>query len=172
MPASAAEILPRSSTALASVNTSPAPPTARLPKCTRCHACGCPSFAEYSHIGETTIRFFNSISRIRNGLKSFILVSRRVSRKISYPFSSTRSATRAKQRGPHAYFRRPFFNRHFKIVRHPHRQHRQRNAKPRGQIVTQLPQPSKMWPRLFRILHKRRNAHQSRQLQRRQRSDA
>ncbi len=37
-------------------------------------------------------------------------------------------AARSKQRRTHADFRGPFFNRHFKIVRHSHRQHRQRAA--------------------------------------------
>ena len=36
--------------------TRPAPPTARLPRCTRCQSFTVPSFAEYMHIGDTTTR--------------------------------------------------------------------------------------------------------------------
>ena len=37
--------------------TRPAPPTARLPRCTTCQSFTTPSFAEYMHIGDTTTRF-------------------------------------------------------------------------------------------------------------------
>ena len=43
---------------------SPAPPTARLPRCTKCQSFAKPSSDEYSHIGETAIRLRNVISRI------------------------------------------------------------------------------------------------------------
>ena len=43
-------------TAVASVKTSPAPPTARLPKCTRCQSLLNPSSLEYWHMGETKTR--------------------------------------------------------------------------------------------------------------------
>ena len=56
-PVSSGEMRPRASTAVASAMTSAAPPTARLPRCTRCHVVGNPSTREYWHIGETTIRF-------------------------------------------------------------------------------------------------------------------
>src|SRR5437016_3691395 len=56
-PRSAYEIRPRGSTAVASVKTRPAPPTARLPRCTKCQSLAKPSTLEYSHIGETTMRF-------------------------------------------------------------------------------------------------------------------
>src|SRR4029077_14108184 len=71
-PASCGEILPIAETALASVITSAAPPTARLPRCTKCQITGCPSSAEYSHIEETTMRFFNSMSLKRNSVNSFM----------------------------------------------------------------------------------------------------
>ena len=64
-------IRPSGSTAVASVRTKPDPPTARLPKCTRCQSLGTPFSALYSHIGETAIRFFNSRERSLSGSKSF-----------------------------------------------------------------------------------------------------
>ena len=47
------------STAVASTMIKPAPPTARLPKCTKCQSVATPSFllTEYWHIGETHSRF-------------------------------------------------------------------------------------------------------------------
>src|SRR5580700_7248640 len=55
---------PIGTTAVASVKTSAAPPTARLPRCTRCQSVANPSVLEYWHIGETTIRLGNRTSRI------------------------------------------------------------------------------------------------------------
>src|SRR5262245_22292957 len=49
--------------------TSPAPPTARLPKWTRCQSFGVPSHAEYWHIELTTTRFASFVWRRRNGWK-------------------------------------------------------------------------------------------------------
>src|SRR5580692_6242667 len=43
-------------TPVASITTSPAPPTARLPRCTRCQSVAKPSSQEYWHMGETAIR--------------------------------------------------------------------------------------------------------------------
>src|SRR5438067_2856603 len=57
MPRSCGLMRPVAVTAVASVNTSAAPPTARLPRCTKCQSLAKPSTLEYSHIGETTIRF-------------------------------------------------------------------------------------------------------------------
>src|SRR5262249_13332702 len=57
MPRSCGLIRPTADTAVASVITSDAPPTARLPRWTRCQSFENPSTLEYSHIGETTIRF-------------------------------------------------------------------------------------------------------------------
>jgi hypothetical protein len=47
---------PSGLTAVASLKISPAPPTARDPRCTRCHSLANPSTLEYSHIGETKMR--------------------------------------------------------------------------------------------------------------------
>ena len=67
MPRSFAVILPSAETAVASCITSDAPPTARLPRCTRCQSFANPSSEEYSHMGETTMRFFSLISFIVKG---------------------------------------------------------------------------------------------------------
>ena len=69
IPVSPGEIRPSRTTAVASVKTSDAPPTARLPRCTSCQLFGIPSSAEYWHIGETTIRFRNVTERCVNGVK-------------------------------------------------------------------------------------------------------
>ena len=50
-----------------SVKIRPAPPVARLPRCTRCQSVGMPSTAEYWSIGETTTRFSSVMPRSRNG---------------------------------------------------------------------------------------------------------
>ena len=50
--------------------TRPAPPTARLPRCTRCQSFGTPSSPEYWHIGETTMRFASVQVAQRNGWNS------------------------------------------------------------------------------------------------------
>src|SRR5690606_14784920 len=60
-------------TAVHSVRISPAPPTARLPRCTKCHCPGMPSAALYCCIGESTIRFLIVRSRNRSGLKSVFI---------------------------------------------------------------------------------------------------
>ena len=56
MPVQPGLMRPSRLTSVISVITSPAPPTARLPRCTRCQSPGVPSSAEYWHIGETTTR--------------------------------------------------------------------------------------------------------------------
>ena len=48
---------PSAVTAVASVKISPAPPTARLPKWTKCQSLANPSTLEYWHMGETAMRF-------------------------------------------------------------------------------------------------------------------
>src|SRR6185369_12968673 len=63
MPLSAGEMRPSGETAVASTITSPAPPTARLPRCTRCQSVGIPSTLEYWHIGETHSLLLNSTLR-------------------------------------------------------------------------------------------------------------
>ncbi len=55
-------------TQVISANTSPAPPIARAPRCTRWKSPGMPSRAEYCAIGDTTIRFLSTTPRARNGV--------------------------------------------------------------------------------------------------------
>ena len=71
MPKSAGEIRPSGEMAAASVKINHAPPTARLPKCTKCQSFGNPFSAEYWHMGETTIRFFREISLSLRGENKF-----------------------------------------------------------------------------------------------------
>ncbi len=73
IPRSAGEIRPSGVTAVASVMTSAAPPTARLPRCTRCQSFAKPSRLEYWHIGLTTIRFFMTTPRSASGSNSAML---------------------------------------------------------------------------------------------------
>jgi len=54
-------------TAVASVITRPAPPTARLPRWTKCQSFANPSALEYSHIGETNMRLGNVTVRMVRG---------------------------------------------------------------------------------------------------------
>ena len=68
MPVQPGLMRPSRLTSVISAMTSPAPPTARLPRCTRCQSSGVPSSAEYWHIGETTTRFGSTSSRRRNGV--------------------------------------------------------------------------------------------------------
>ena len=70
MPRSCGLIRPSGRTAVASVITSPAPPTARLPRWTMCQSFANPSTDEYSHIGDTNTRFAKVMSRIRRESKS------------------------------------------------------------------------------------------------------
>ena len=56
MPKSAGVMRASGLTAAASVMTRPAPPTARLPRWTRCQSLAKPSVEEYSHMGETAMR--------------------------------------------------------------------------------------------------------------------
>src|SRR5687768_348301 len=58
---------PSAVTAAASVSTAPAPPTARVPRWTTCQSLANPSTLEYSHIGDTTIRFRSVTLRIVSG---------------------------------------------------------------------------------------------------------
>ncbi len=67
MPASPGEILPSGDTQVISVMTRPAPPTARLPRWTRCHSPGMPSTAEYWSIGDTTTRWARSDHELDRG---------------------------------------------------------------------------------------------------------
>ncbi len=65
---------PFADTAVASMITSPAPPTARLPRCTRCQSLAIPSFAEYWHMGETAIRLGKVSWRRVSGENSWVMV--------------------------------------------------------------------------------------------------
>ncbi len=47
---------PTAETCVASVNTMPAPPMARAPRCCKCQSSPSPSVALYWHIGDTTMR--------------------------------------------------------------------------------------------------------------------
>src|SRR5580765_4743510 len=49
--------------------TSAAPPTARVPRCTKCQSFEKPSTLEYWHIGETTMRFCSVRERSDSGSK-------------------------------------------------------------------------------------------------------
>ena len=69
MPRSTGEMRPSAVTAIASVSTSPAPPTARLPRCARCQSLEKPSVEEYSHIGETETRLRSVSPRKVSGEK-------------------------------------------------------------------------------------------------------
>ena len=60
-------IRPVGETQTISVMTSPAPPSALLPRCTRWKSPGTPSVAEYMSIGETMTRLASSSRPIRNG---------------------------------------------------------------------------------------------------------
>ena len=61
------EILPSGDTHTISVMTSPAPPSALPPRCTRWKSDGSPSAAEYMSMAETTTRFASSRPRSRSG---------------------------------------------------------------------------------------------------------
>src|SRR5262245_52213606 len=60
---------PSGVTAVASVKTSPAPPTARDPRWTTCHSLAKPSVLEYSHMGDTRMRLDSSSPRRTSGSK-------------------------------------------------------------------------------------------------------
>src|ERR1700734_91875 len=72
MPRSCGLIRPSGETAQASVKTREAPPTARLPRWTRCQSLAKPSELEYWHMGETTIRLRSRTSRICNSSNRFM----------------------------------------------------------------------------------------------------
>ncbi len=67
IPVQPGEMRPSRVTHVISVNTSPAPPSARVPRWTRWKSLGVPSAALYMSIGETTTRLASSRSRRRNG---------------------------------------------------------------------------------------------------------
>src|SRR5688572_715097 len=65
-PRSCGEMRPSGVTAAASVKTRPAPPMARLARCTKCQSFAMPSREEYWHIGETPMRLWKVMSRRRS----------------------------------------------------------------------------------------------------------
>ena len=73
MPLSNGDMRPSGETAVASTITRAAPPTARLPRCTRCQSVGSPSRLEYWHMGDTKTRFLNSMRRSLNGENSLLI---------------------------------------------------------------------------------------------------
>src|ERR1700730_11974997 len=75
MPKSCGLIRPSGRTAVASVRTTPAPQTGRLPRCTKCQSLAYPSVLEYWHIGETNTRFESVMSRIASGLNRWVIES-------------------------------------------------------------------------------------------------
>src|SRR5579872_4321218 len=72
---------PSGSTPVASTITSPKPPSAKRPRCTRCQSLARPCFAEYWHIGETTVRFLKMVPRRVKGENSLDIGARGVRRK-------------------------------------------------------------------------------------------
>ena len=72
MPMSPGVMRPSLVTAVASTITRAAPPAARLPRWTRCQSFANPSFAQYWHMGEMTIRLRNVTPRIASGLSKSI----------------------------------------------------------------------------------------------------
>lgn len=76
MPRSAVLMRPWLVTAVASVNTNPAPPTARLGRWTRCQSVTDPSAGEeYMHIGDTTMRFRSVTPRMSKGSRSRLMAA-------------------------------------------------------------------------------------------------
>ncbi len=68
MPQHPSVIRPSGETQVISVITSPAPPSAREPRCTRWKSLGTPSTAEYMSMGETTTRLGSVSPRSRSGV--------------------------------------------------------------------------------------------------------
>src|SRR3990172_9290399 len=73
MPRSCGLMRPSAVTAVASVITSAAPPTARLPRCTKCQSFEKPPTLEYWHIGETMMRLERVSDRIGKGSKRCVM---------------------------------------------------------------------------------------------------
>ena len=67
-------ILPRDSTAVASVKTRPTPPRAKVLRWANCQLEATPLFAEYIHRGDNTILLRNNTLRIFRGENNFILL--------------------------------------------------------------------------------------------------
>src|ERR1700722_1434028 len=75
---------PSAVTAVASENTSPSQPMARLPRCTRCQSFANPSLLEYWHIGETPIRLGRVTPRIGSGSNKWAMFSSRISDNVRF----------------------------------------------------------------------------------------
>src|SRR5258708_38673502 len=73
---------PAASTAVASIISRPAPPTASEPRCSKCHSLALPSSALYWHIGETTMRLASVSSRKAIGVNSGLGIAQAVLQKI------------------------------------------------------------------------------------------
>ncbi len=73
-PVSYKVLRPSAETAVHSVIIKPAPPTARLPKCTKCQLLGIPFLALYCCIGDNAILFLSSNALSFNGLNKFFIL--------------------------------------------------------------------------------------------------
>src|SRR5206468_9503299 len=69
-PRSCGLMRPSGTTAVASVSTSAAPPTANWPRCTKCQSSAKPSALEYWHIGDTPMRLRKVTPRSPSSSKS------------------------------------------------------------------------------------------------------
>ena len=81
---------PSGETAAASVMTSPAPPTARAPRWTRCQSFARPFSDEYWHIGETPTRFGKVTERREKDVK------RPIGTRLREPGGPARDVSRSK----------------------------------------------------------------------------
>jgi hypothetical protein len=69
--------------AVASAITNAAPPTARLPRCTKCQSLAKPSCDEYSHMGDTTILFFNLMLLMVIGSNKNVIENRLIEKNLT-----------------------------------------------------------------------------------------
>jgi len=82
-----------------------------------------------------------------------------------HPLDSLRIRLGAKKRRADANFGCAFLNGGFKVVRHPHRKHRQAPAQSRFEGITQMSKPREIRTHFLRVLQIRRDAHESGQTQ-------
>src|ERR1700737_5383677 len=117
--------------------------------------------AEYSHMGETPIRFLNSMPSNLNGLNRLTESPYK-----SQPLlDSIPGAADTKKCCAYTHFGRAFEDGGFEIMRHSHRQNLERTAETRFELVAQIPQPSKKRTHVVGIEQVGRNAHQAGKLQ-------
>ena len=90
IPVSCGLIRPSGLTAVASLRTTPAPPTARAPRCTRCQSSGMPSVAEYWHMGATQMRLRAVAPRRVKGSNSRLMLSATLREPGAFPLPSRR----------------------------------------------------------------------------------